>query len=117
MDLGGIDGLLHITDMTWKRVKDPAEVVTVGDEIEVKVLKYDRERRRVSLGLKQLGADPWEDIARRYPEKTRLFGKVTNITDYGSFVEIEPGVEEPGSRLGNGLDEQERQSGQGCAGG
>jgi small subunit ribosomal protein S1 len=93
VDLGGIDGLLHITDMTWKRVKDPAEVVTVGQEIEVKVLKYDRERRRVSLGLKQLGADPWEDIARRYPEKTRLFGKVTNITDYGSFVEIEPGVE------------------------
>ena len=93
VDLGGIDGLLHITDMTWKRVKDPAEVVTVGEEIEVKVLKYDRERRRVSLGLKQLGADPWEDIGRRYPEKTRLFGKVTNITDYGSFVEIEPGVE------------------------
>ena len=79
--------------MTWKRVKDPAEVVTVGEEIEVKVLKYDRERRRVSLGLKQLGADPWEDIGRRYPEKTRLFGKVTNITDYGCFVEIEPGVE------------------------
>ncbi len=93
VDLGGIDGLLHITDMTWKRVKDPAEVVTVGQEIEVKVLKYDRERRRVSLGLKQLGADPWMDIERRYPEKTRLFGKVTNITDYGSFVEIEPGVE------------------------
>ncbi|MBV8063279.1 MAG: 30S ribosomal protein S1, partial [Nevskia sp.] len=93
VDLGGIDGLLHITDMTWKRIKDPAEVVTVGTEIEVKVLKYDRERRRVSLGLKQLGADPWVDIARRYPEKTRLFGKVTNITDYGAFVEIEPGVE------------------------
>ena len=93
VDLGGIDGLLHITDMTWKRIKDPAEVVTVGQEIEVKVLKYDRERRRVSLGLKQLGADPWVDIARRYPEKTRLFGKVTNITDYGAFVEIEPGVE------------------------
>ena len=93
VDLGGIDGLLHITDMTWKRIKDPAEVVQVGAEIEVKVLKYDRERRRVSLGLKQLGADPWVDIARRYPEKTRLFGKVTNITDYGSFVEIEPGVE------------------------
>ncbi len=93
VDLGGIDGLLHITDMTWKRVKDPAEVVQVGAEIEVKVLKYDRERRRVSLGLKQLGADPWMDIERRYPEKTRLFGKVTNITDYGSFVEIEPGVE------------------------
>jgi small subunit ribosomal protein S1 len=93
VDLGGIDGLLHITDMTWKRIKDPAEVVTVGQEVEVKVLKYDRERRRVSLGLKQLGADPWVDIARRYPEKTRLFGKVTNITDYGAFVEIEPGVE------------------------
>ncbi|MGQ0502383.1 MAG: 30S ribosomal protein S1 [Panacagrimonas sp.] len=93
VDLGGIDGLLHITDMTWKRIKDPAEVVQVGTEIEVKVLKYDRERRRVSLGLKQLGADPWVDIARRYPEKTRMFGKVTNITDYGSFVEIEPGVE------------------------
>jgi len=93
VDLGGIDGLLHITDMTWKRIKDPAEVVTVGTEIEVKVVKYDRERRRVSLGLKQLGADPWVDIARRYPEKTRLFGKITNITDYGAFVEIEPGVE------------------------
>jgi small subunit ribosomal protein S1 len=93
VDLGGIDGLLHITDMTWKRVKDPAEVVTVGAEIEVKVLKYDRERRRVSLGLKQLGADPWSEIERRYPEKTRMFGKVTNITDYGCFVEIEPGVE------------------------
>ena len=93
VDLGGIDGLLHITDMTWKRIKDPSEAVQVGQEIEVKVLKYDRERRRVSLGLKQLGADPWVDIARRYPEKTRLFGKVTNITDYGAFVEIEPGVE------------------------
>jgi len=93
VDLGGIYGLLHITDMTWKRIKDPAEVVTVGQEIEVKVLKYDRERRHVSLGLKQLGADPWVDIERRYPEKTRLFGKVTNITDYGAFVEIEPGVE------------------------
>jgi small subunit ribosomal protein S1 len=93
VDLGGIDGLLHITDMTWKRIKDPAEAVQAGQEIEVKVLKYDRERRRVSLGLKQLGADPWVDIARRYPEKTRLFGKVTNITDYGAFVEIEPGVE------------------------
>lgn len=93
VDLGGIDGLLHITDMTWKRIKDPSEVVQVGAEIEVKVLKYDRERRRVSLGLKQLGADPWVDIARRYPEKTRMFGKVTNITDYGAFVEIEPGVE------------------------
>ncbi len=93
VDLGGIDGLLHITDMAWKRVKHPTEVVNVGDEIEVKVLKFDRERNRVSLGLKQLGADPWVDIARRYPEGTRIFGKVTNIADYGCFVEIEEGVE------------------------
>ena len=93
VDLGGIDGLLHITDMSWKRVKDPSEVVEVGQEIEVKVLKFDRERTRVSLGLKQLGDDPWVDIARRYPENTRLFGNVTNITDYGAFVEIEEGVE------------------------
>ncbi len=93
VDLGGIDGLLHITDMSWKRVKDPSEVVEVGAEIEVKVLKFDRERTRVSLGLKQLGDDPWVNIARRYPENTRLFGNVTNITDYGSFVEIEEGVE------------------------
>ena len=93
VDLGGIDGLLHITDMSWKRVKDPSEVVEAGQEVEVKVLQFDRERMRVSLGLKQLGEDPWVDIARRYPEGTRLFGKVTNITDYGSFVEIEEGVE------------------------
>ena len=93
VDLGGVDGLLHITDMAWKRVKHPSEVVNVGDEINVKVLKCDRERNRVSLGLKQLGDDPWVNLARRYPEKTRLFGKVTNITDYGCFVEIEPGVE------------------------
>ena len=93
VDLGGIDGLLHITDMSWKRVKDPAEVIEVGQEVEVKVLKFDRERMRVSLGLKQLGDDPWVDIARRYPESTRMFGKVTNITDYGAFVEIEDGVE------------------------
>ncbi|MGE0081088.1 MAG: 30S ribosomal protein S1 [Thiohalomonadaceae bacterium] len=93
VDLGGIDGLLHITDMAWKRVKHPSEVVNVGDEIEVKVLKFDRERQRVSLGLKQLGEDPWEDITRRYPVGTRLFGKVTNLTDYGCFVEIEEGVE------------------------
>ncbi|MFO8156278.1 MAG: 30S ribosomal protein S1, partial [Thiohalospira sp.] len=86
-------GLLHITDMAWKRVKHPSEVVNVGDEIEVKVLKFDRERQRVSLGLKQLGADPWEEIARRYPVNTRLFGKVTNLADYGAFVEIEEGVE------------------------
>jgi small subunit ribosomal protein S1 len=93
VDLGGIDGLLHITDMAWKRVKHPSEVVTVGQELQVKVLKFDRERNRVSLGLKQLGADPWEDLARRYPPNTRLFGKVTNIADYGCFVEIEEGVE------------------------
>ncbi len=93
VDLGGIDGLLHITDMAWKRVKHPSEVVNVGDEIDVKVLKFDRERQRVSLGLKQLGEDPWEDITRRYPVGTRLFGKVTNLTDYGCFVEIEEGVE------------------------
>ncbi len=93
VDLGGIDGLLHITDMAWRRVKHPTEVVNVGDELEVKVLKFDRERNRVSLGLKQMGADPWVDISRRYPESTRLFGKVTNIADYGCFVEIEEGVE------------------------
>ena len=93
VDLGGIDGLLHITDMAWKRVKHPSEVVAVGQELQVKVLKFDRERNRVSLGLKQLGADPWEDLARRYPPNTRLFGKVTNIADYGCFVEIEEGVE------------------------
>src|SRR3989338_5264185 len=93
VDLGGIDGLLHITDIAWKRVKHPSEVLKIGDEIEAKVLRYDRERNRVSLGLKQLGDDPWVDITRRYPEGTRLFGKVTNITDYGAFVEIEPGVE------------------------
>jgi small subunit ribosomal protein S1 len=93
VDLGGIDGLLHITDMAWKRVKHPSEVVNVGDEVEVRILKFDRERSRVSLGLKQLGADPWENIARRYPPHTRVFGKVTNIADYGAFVEIEDGVE------------------------
>ncbi len=93
VDLGGVDGLLHITDMAWKRVKHPSEVVTVGQEIAVKVLKFDRERSRVSLGLKQLGEDPWVDITNRYPETTRLVGKVTNVTDYGCFVEIEEGVE------------------------
>ena len=93
IDLGGIDGLLHITDMAWKRVRHPSEVVNVGDEVEVRVLKFDKERMRVSLGLKQLGEDPWTDISRRYPVGTRLFGTVTNITDYGCFVEIEDGVE------------------------
>ena len=93
VDLGGIDGLLHITDMAWKRVKHPSEVVDVGQEIDVKILKFDRERQRVSLGMKQLGDDPWQDLARRYPPMTRMFGKVTNIADYGCFVEIEDGVE------------------------
>jgi len=93
IDLGGIDGLLHITDMSWKRIKHPSEIVNVGDEISVKVLKFDKDKTRVSLGLKQMGEDPWEDITRRYPVGTRMFGKVTNLTDYGCFVEIEEGVE------------------------
>jgi len=89
LDLGGVDGLLHITDMAWKRVKHPSEVVAIGDEIEVKVLKFDKEKTRVSLGLKQLGSDPWADLMRRFPEGSRTFGKVTNIADYGCFVEID----------------------------
>ncbi|MCC6301467.1 MAG: 30S ribosomal protein S1 [Gammaproteobacteria bacterium] len=93
IDLGGIDGLLHITDMAWKRIKQPSDIVNIGDEIEVKVLKFDRERNRVSLGLKQLGEDPWENLTRRYPMHSKVFGKVTNIADYGCFVEIEEGVE------------------------
>jgi small subunit ribosomal protein S1 len=93
IDLGGVDGLLHITDMSWKRVKHPSEMLNVGEEIKVKVLKYDRDKKRVSLGLKQLGEDPWSNIARRYPVSTRLFGKVTNLADYGCFVEIENGIE------------------------
>ena len=93
VDLGGIDGLLHITDLAWRRVRHPSEVLNVGDEIEAKVLKFDHDRQRVSLGLKQLGEDPWVGIARRYPQGTRLFGKVTNITDYGAFVEVEQGIE------------------------
>ncbi|MRD55397.1 30S ribosomal protein S1 [Betaproteobacteria bacterium LSUCC0115] len=93
VDLGGIDGLLHITDMAWRRVRHPSEVLTVGQEVTAKVLRFDQEKNRVSLGIKQLGDDPWDGIARRYPQGTRLFGKVTNITDYGAFVEIEPGIE------------------------
>lgn len=93
INLGGLDGLLHITDLAWKRVKHPSEVLNVGDEIEARVLKFDREQCRVSLGIKQLGEDPWLDLARRYPVNTRLFGKVTNLTDYGAFVELEEGVE------------------------
>src|SRR6059036_3155733 len=93
VDLGGIDGLLHITDLAWRRVKHPSEVLSVGDEVTAKVLKFDQEKNRVSLGMKQLGEDPWIGISRRYPTGTRLFGKVTNITDYGAFVEIEQGIE------------------------
>jgi small subunit ribosomal protein S1 len=93
IDLGGIDGLLHITDMAWRRVRHPSEVLQVGQEITAKVLKFDQEKNRVSLGVKQLGDDPWVGIARRYPQSTRIFGRVTNITDYGAFVEIEPGIE------------------------
>jgi len=93
VDLGGIDGLLHITDLAWRRVKHPSEVLAVGDEVTAKVLKFDQEKNRVSLGLKQLGEDPWVGLSRRYPQGTRLFGKVTNITDYGAFVEIESGIE------------------------
>jgi small subunit ribosomal protein S1 len=93
VNLGGLDGLLHITDLAWKRVKHPSEVLTVGDEIEARVLKFDKEQCRVSLGLKQLGDDPWLDLVRRYPVNTRIFGKVTNLTDYGAFVELEEGVE------------------------
>ncbi len=93
VDLGGIDGLLHITDLAWRRVKHPSEVLTVGDEVEAKILKFDQEKNRVSLGIKQLGDDPWVNLSRRYPSTTRLFGKVTNLTDYGAFVEIEQGIE------------------------
>ncbi|MEW5942353.1 MAG: 30S ribosomal protein S1 [Pseudomonadota bacterium] len=93
VDLGGIDGLLHITDLAWRRVKHPSEVLAVGDEVEAKILKFDQEKNRVSLGIKQLGDDPWVNLSRRYPQGTRLFGKVTNLTDYGAFVEIEQGIE------------------------
>lgn len=93
VDLGGIDGLLHITDLAWRRVRHPSEVLTVGQEITAKILKYDQEKNRVSLGIKQLGDDPWAGLARRYPQSTRLFGKVTNLTDYGAFVEVEQGIE------------------------
>jgi small subunit ribosomal protein S1 len=93
VDLGGIDGLLHITDLAWRRVKHPSEILSVGDEVEAKVLKFDQEKNRVSLGLKQLGEDPWVGLSRRYPPGTRLFGKVSNLTDYGAFVEIEAGIE------------------------
>ncbi|WP_424195110.1 30S ribosomal protein S1 [Ampullimonas aquatilis] len=93
VDLGGIDGLLHITDLAWRRVRHPSEVLTVGQEVTAKILKYDQDKNRVSLGIKQLGDDPWSGLARRYPQSTRLFGKVTNLTDYGAFVEVEQGIE------------------------
>ncbi len=93
VDLGGIDGLLHITDLAWRRVKHPSEVLAVGDEVEAKILKFDQEKNRVSLGIKQMGDDPWNGLARRYPQGTRLFGKITNLTDYGAFAEIEQGIE------------------------
>ena len=93
VDLGGIDGLLHITDMAWRRVRHPTEVLQVGQEITAKVLKFDQEKNRVSLGIKQMGDDPWLGVARRYPAGTRMFGRVTNIADYGAFVELEPGIE------------------------
>jgi small subunit ribosomal protein S1 len=93
VDLGGIDGLLHITDLAWRRVKHPSEVLAVGDEVTAKILKFDQEKNRVSLGMKQLGDDPWTGLSRRYPQSTRLFGKVTNLTDYGAFIEIEAGIE------------------------
>ncbi|MEN9966263.1 MAG: ribosomal subunit protein, partial [Pseudomonadota bacterium] len=93
VDLGGIDGLLHITDLAWRRVKHPSEILNIGDEVEAKVLKFDQEKNRVSLGLKQLDDDPWKGLSRRYPVSTRLFGKVSNLTDYGAFVEIEAGIE------------------------
>ena len=93
VDLGGVDGLLHITDMAWKRIKHPSEIVNVGEEIEVKVLKFDREKNRVSLGLKQLGEDPWGDIKSRYPTNSIAKGVITNLTDYGCFAELETGVE------------------------
>ena len=110
VDLGGVDGLLHITDMAWKRIKHPGEIVDVGDEILVKVLKFDRERNRVSLGLKQLGEDPWVAITQRYPETTRTMARVTNLTDYGCFAELEEGVEGLVHVSENGLDKSQHPS-------
>jgi len=120
VDLGGIDGLLHITDMAWRRVKHPSEVVQVGQEIEAKILKFDQEKNRVSLGIKQLGDDPWVGIARRYPQGTRMFGKVANLTDYGALRCIRRDRTRhrgPGARVRDGLDQQERQPQQGRAAG
>ena len=105
VDLGGIDGLLHITDMAWKRIRHPSEMVNVGDEVNVRILKFDREKNRVSLGMKQLGDDPWLNIVRRYPEGSRVLATVTNLTDYGCFAEIEEGVEGLVHVSRNGLDQ------------
>ena len=107
VDLGGIDGLLHITDMAWRRVRHPSEVVQAGQEITAKILKFDTEKNRVSLGLKQMGDDPWMGVNRRYPQSTRMFGKITNIADYGAFVELEPGIEGL-VHVSERLDQQER---------
>ena len=93
VDLGGVDGLLHITDMSWKRIKHPSEMVNVGDEIDVRILRFDKEKNRVSLGMKQLGDDPWVDIIQRYPQETKTMARITNLTDYGCFAEIQEGVE------------------------
>ena len=117
IDLGGIDGLLHITDLAWRRVRHPSEVLTVGQEVTAKVLKYDQEKNRVSLGVKQLGDDPWAGLARRYPQGTRLFGKVTNLTDYGAFVEVEQGIEGLVHVSEMDWDQQEHRPEQGCQAG
>ena len=93
VDLGGVDGLLHITDMSWKRIKHPSEMVNVGDEIDVRILRFDKEKNRVSLGMKQLGDDPWVDIVQRYPAESKVTARITNLTDYGCFAEIQEGVE------------------------
>jgi predicted RNA-binding protein with RPS1 domain len=110
VDLGGVDGLLHITDMAWRRIRHPSEMVNVGDEVAVKILKFDREKNRVSLGMKQLGDDPWVDLMRRYPEGARVMATVTNLTDYGCFAEIQEGCRRSRARFGDGLDEQEHPS-------
>lgn len=115
VDLGGIDGLLHITDLAWRRVKHPSEVLEVGQEVEAKVLKFDQDKQRVSLGMKQLGEDPWSGLTRRYPQGTRLFGKVSNLTDYGAFVETRTRHRRFGTRFRNGLDQQKRTPKQSCS--
>ena len=110
VDLGGLDGLLHVTDISWRRVNHPSEVLSVGQTVEVQVIRFNRETQRISLGMKQLEADPWEGVELKYPVGAKFTGRVTNITDYGAFVELEPGVEGPGPRLGDELDQEERSS-------